>query len=504
MFQCHNCKPDLVRLIYVALVLILSGCDPSNLPDKNEPKLLETPRYSEAELQPGGNTTVSIKPFPSFQKPAQNLPATAKPDFYAGRALADQPWIKAPASTTARDGLGPLYNARTCLACHVNGGRGTIPDDNRSALFSTLVRVSISDPQSKDIITHGVNIEPAYGDQLQTQSVSLAHQLRNKMTPKPNSHEPVPEASVHVNWTTKEFHYPDRQKITLRSPELDIRNLGYGPMHPNIQKSIRLAPAIHGMGLLELISQKDIDALSDAEDKNLDGISGRVNQVWDEVTGKTVPGRFGHKASRPNLTMVVAAAFANDIGINNPLFKRQPCSPVQKKCASQAHGEDENGFELPEHLLQLVVNFNRNLGVPARRNSNKEEIIKGRELFYQSGCANCHKPSYVTDVSEEFPHLSQQTIWPYTDLLLHDMGPDLADDRPDFEASGSEWRTPPLWGIGLSQSVNGSRNLLHDGRAKSIEEAILWHGGEAESAKKNFSTLPSEKRTMLMQFVESL
>ena len=546
MFLDFASKPDSVRLLrlrlmslcaskfvlsgflFVPLGAILSGCDvspvtaiESHIESTNNTALALSdlvptiPDISPAEKYPGGDATVSIVPFPRFDKLVSTLPEANKAAFYAGRALANQPWIKAPASTDARDGLGPVYNARACLACHINGGRGLMPVDNESPLFSALVRISVADVDldpslvSDERRQDGVTVEPVYGDQLQTQSVSLAHQLRHVMSSKTRDNDVDPEADVHIHWQTREFRYPDGTHLTLRRPMLDIRNLGYGPLAPNTLTSIRLAPAIHGAGLVELIDPAAIEALVDVNDVNNDGISGRINYVWDPLSKKVRPGRFGYKATRSNLTVVVAAAFANDLGISNPLFPRQPCMPKQKTCLEQADGNDKDGVELSDDLLQLVVDFNRNLGVPVRRNLDAPDSVAGRRLFYQIGCAQCHQPSFVTreniaQTSDGLSHLGGQTIWPYSDFLLHDMGPELADNRPDFDASGSEWRTAPLWGVGLSEKVNGSRHFLHDGRARSVEEAVLWHGGEAERAKHNFVHLSVDERRQLMLFVESL
>ncbi len=506
-------QPGLTRLAFVfSAVLSLSACQPA-APSANTAKEATqsaVPALSDSERLPGGIGSSAIMPFASYEKPVTNLPFSAKADFFAGKALAHQPWVKAPTATTARDGLGPLYNARTCLACHINGGRGTVPADNNTPLFNAFLRLSLpgSDPVA------GVIPEPVYGDQLQSQSTALSHQLRSSQNDLVRPDEVAPEAYVYLNWQTRWFTYPDGQQIELRWPEADIRNLGYGPLHEHTLFSLRVAPPIHGMGLLELIDQADIDALADEHDRNQDGISGRVNQVWDVEQHKTVPGRFGLKANRPTMAMVVAGAFANDVGISNPLFPAQPCTDSQTICLQQAtgndkqgndeQGNDQQGTELPQKLLQLVINFNRNLAVPQRRDADHPDVLAGRSLFYQSGCAGCHQPSFVTGESSEFPHLSQQVIWPYSDLLLHDMGEELADQRPDYAAGGREWRTPPLWGLGLSQQVNGSTTLLHDGRARSVEEAIVWHGGEALGARQTFVNLPAEERKALIRFVQSL
>lgn len=502
-------------LIIIGLSFLLIACDAKQLDQPENGFSLIAPTVLPEENFPGGKTTVSYQPFPSFQLPADNLNDDLRANFHAGKALANQPWVKAPTITTARDGLGPIYNARTCLSCHIKGGKGFIPADNKTPLTSTLVRLSLLPEFSpleavekiKKLKISGSIPHPVYGDQIQSQSISLAHQLRHSQKPGMLKHDVAPEAYIHINWIKKTFTYPDQETINLRYPELDFQYLGYGPINSDDEGtvfSLRVAPMIHGVGLVSLISDQDILALSDENDRNQDGISGRPNQVWNVETQRTELGRFGLKSNKPTLDMIVAGAFANDIGISNPLEPQQPCTPLQPSCSKISNGNDEDGFELPAELLQLVVNFNRNLAPVKRRHPNNKNVLAGRELFYQSGCYQCHNPSFTTQKSAEFPHLSKQVIWPYSDFLLHDMGPELADGRPDFLATGNEWRTPPLWGIGLLSQVNGMSTLLHDGRARTVEEAILWHSGEAEMAKNRFINLEKQDRDNLVQFVNSL
>ena len=313
-----------------------------------------------------------------------------------------------------------------------------------------------------------------------------------------------PEAYVFIKWETKTVQYPDKQKVTLKSPTPVFQSLGYDAIEKETLVSLRTAPMIQGMGLIELIPQSQIDALIDKNDSNQDGISGRSNHVWDSVKKETVSGRFGAKANKATLTLTIAGAFANDLGISNPLVKTQPCTIHQPECSTAANGNDQDGVELNQSQLDRVVFFNRNLAPLAARNLDKKDVIKGRSLFYDTGCNQCHNPHFKTGVDKDLPHLSNQTIWPYSDLLLHDMGIELADNRPDFEASGQEWRTPPLWGIGLRETVNGNQSLLHDGRANTIEEAILWHGGEAQTVTESFMNLKKKDRGKLILFVESI
>ncbi|MCK5897156.1 MAG: c-type cytochrome, partial [Cocleimonas sp.] len=227
--------------------------------------------------------------------------------------------------------------------------------------------------------------------------------------------------------------------------------------------------------------------------------------VWNFDLKKTVAGRFGLKANKANVRLQTAGAYANDMGISNPVFPKQSCTTSQTLCLKTPNGNNaKTGVEISEELLTLTVNFTKNIGVPMRRKPNNKKVLQGRSIFYQTGCQQCHTPSYITQSSKEFPHLGKQTIWPYTDLLLHDMGDALGDGRFDYLATGNEWRTPPLWGVGLGEKVNSSNNLLHDGRARSVEEAVLWHGGEAETTKQRFMQLNANDRQALLKFVESL
>ena len=490
-------KPGFPRLLVVIslsiftglLISLISACDTSN--DRS------VPEWRADELLPAGSASISPVPFASFDKPVKNIPAKTKPDFYAGRALAKQPWIKAPTATDARDGLGPLFNARSCLACHKKGGKGDIPADENTPLFSAFVRLSL--PGKTDSPT-GVIPEPVYGDQVQGQSTSLINQLGGQDTQLPA------EAKVTIQWHVSKYNYPDGHSIQLRKPEIKLNELGYGDLHPDTQFSLRLAPSIQGAGLIDQIPAEAIQALADPTDKNNDGISGRVNMTWNPVSKTFELGRFGLKANRPDLTTTVAAAFAGDVGISNPLFPVQPCTPLQQACNQEQSGNNHEGFELPQDLLDLVIYYNRNIGVLKRAKSARQQI-EGRGLFYTTGCADCHQPSFTTGSqvnSYSEAHLANQTVWPYSDFLLHDMGEALADHRSDFDAQGNEWRTAPLWGAGQHKKVNGHQLYLHDGRARTLEEAILWHGGEAEAAKNAFVSLPKEQRSQLIQFVRSL
>jgi CxxC motif-containing protein (DUF1111 family) len=297
------------------------------------------------------------------------------------------------------------------------------------------------------------------------------------------------------------------ETVRLRKPTYSISDLGYGPLAPDVQTSPRVAPPMIGLGLIEAIPADAILARADPDDEDGDGISGRPNWVREEGEPALL-GRFGWKAGNAVIAQQAAEAFAGDMGISSPLVKKASgdCTDKQTICMEAPNGNTtpETGAEINKELFDLVVFYSQNLAVPARRTPKAAPVLRGKALFAQAGCASCHRPSFTTDEAPDNPHLSGQTIFPYTDLLLHDMGEGLADNRPEREANGREWRTAPLWGVGLTQTVNGHTLLLHDGRARSVQEAILWHGGEAQRARDAFAALPKADRAALLAFVNSL
>ena len=314
-------------------------------------------------------------------------------------------------------------------------------------------------------------------------------------------HGVPPEGRVAVTYEEMPGTYGDGEPYSLRKPTYTFTDLRYGPMHPETRLSPRVAPAMVGLGLLEAVPAAALLALADPDDADGDGISGRANRVWDKARRQTVPGRFGWKANQPSVAQQVAGAFLGDIGITSSLFPDENCPPVAVACRQALNGGSP---ELSDALLGHVVFYSRTLAVPARRGVQQADVRRGRQLFDAAQCGACHTPTLRTGAVPDLPDLSAQVIHPYTDLLLHDMGAGLADGRPDFEATGSEWRTPPLWGIGLVETVNRHTYFLHDGRARNLAEAILWHGGEAEASKEYFRRLPRADREALLQFLRSL
>lgn len=440
--------------------------------------------YVAGEERSGGaGATSEVDGRQAYNQPAPALTLDEQALFQIGNNLNGGTWVVAPASVRSRDGLGPTYNATSCSACHVRDGRGQPPAEGEEML-SMLVRLSV--PGTDE---HGGPLaEPTYGGQLQPRAIPG-----------------VPaEAETRVRWEEVPGTYADGESYSLRRPVLEFVSLAFGDMAEGTMFSLRVAPPQYGLGLLEAIDEAAIVARADPDDADGDGISGRANRVWDVEAGAARLGRFGWKANQPTLRQQTAGAFLGDIGMSSALFTEQNCPAPQSVCASSPDGSDPGvGYELGDEILDAVVFYGRTLAVPARRGARDPEVLRGKALFLAAGCGDCHVPGQTTGASE-IAALSGQRIFPYTDLLLHDMGEGLSDGRPDYDASGSEWRTPPLWGIGLVETVNEHRFLLHDGRARGFAEAILWHGGEGEAAREAFRAMSREEREALMRFLESL
>jgi len=435
----------------------------------------------DGEEYSGGHTaTVFNQTEEAFGFFASGLTAEQQADFGAGNSFFRLSWVTAPSSTTARDGLGPFYNAVACANCHFKDGRGRPPMFDGETARGLLLRFCVDGIQPNGSSTP----DPVYGGQLQDNAI-LGQTVKGKYN----------ILSQDITETLA-----DGTIITLKKPVYQLVNLGYGPVAANLKISPRIANQIIGLGLLEAVSESTILSYADATDSNGDGISGRPNYVYDIQSNSQKLGRFGWKANQPNVRQQVAGAFSGDMGITSVLFPNENCPPGVD-CNAIANGGTP---EIDDANFEKVVLYSRTLSVPARRNHDAQEVLRGKKTFETIGCASCHIPKMQTGNDYDITAFRNQTIRPYTDLLLHDMGNELADNTPDFLASGSEWRTPPLWGIGLINVVNGHTNLMHDGRARNITEAILWHGGEAQTAKNKFKQLTTQEREELLLFLNSL
>lgn len=428
--------------------------------------------------------------------PSANMTAQDMLDFRLGSALFDKLWTSSPSSTQASDGLGPLFNARACQSCHVRDGRGNPPLPGDRAV-SLVLRLSIPPQTDEDRQKLADKTllsipEPSYGHQLQGFAVvGLAG-----------------EAQLAIETRDIEIELGGGETATLQAPTYHLEKLAYGPLHPQTMLSPRVTPAMTGLGLLEAIHPTDILALADPQDADGDGISGKPSFVRDPETGALVLGRFGWKAGNPTIRAQAADAFSNDIGISTPLKPDAygDCTPAQSACRTLPDGVQARlgDTEAPDPILDLVAFYSAHLAVPARRNVSDPQVLEGKRAFHESGCIACHRPKFVTSREAEREEHRFQLIWPYTDLLLHDMGEGLADHRPDGDANGREWRTPPLWGIGLTQTANGHTRYLHDGRARNLLEAVLWHGGEAQAARDKVVAMQPATREALIAFLKSL
>lgn len=428
----------------------------------------------DSEWLSGGKQTVFDEGSGAFSHAFPVLPEHLERVHEIGDIQFEATFVSAPAPVNP--GLGPVFNNVSCASCHIGDGRGKVPGAGESAA-SILFRISLAGKG-----THGQPVAvPGFGDQLQNRSILGK----------------AKEADVLISYLEKQDHYADGSVFSLRAPVYTIAN-AYTAMPAGIMLSPRVAAPVFGLGLLEAVGENTILSHADPDDADKDGISGKANYVWDAVHGKISLGRFGWKANQPSLLQQVAAAYNGDIGITSFVF------PNESSLNQPQYDGLNDDYELSDSLLYNVEFYVKTLAVPARRNVNDVQVQRGKELFMVTGCAKCHTPTLVTDVNVGFPSISNQAIHPFTDLLLHDMGPELADNREDFEASGYEWRTPPLWGIGLTQRVNGHSNFLHDGRARNLMEAVLWHGGEAAASRDKVKTLSAADRDALIKFLESL
>ncbi|MEZ8093034.1 thiol oxidoreductase [Photobacterium swingsii] len=443
---------------------------------------------TKATFLSGGATTVKKSGPNAFSLPAANLPLTKRLDFSVGNSFFRNPWVQAPATTDARDGLGPIFNTNGCQNCHIKDGRGHPPEEGATNAVSMLVRLSIpamTPEQKKALITDGVIPEPMYGGQLQDFAISGAK----------------PEGQIAISYQNVPVTFTDGEVVILRKPTLTLTDLQYGELHPQVQMSARIAPPMIGLGLLEQIPESTLYAIAEQQRKDGAGVSGKVNKVWDVQTQQTAVGRFGWKAGQPNLMQQNAAAFNGDVGLTSHLFPNENCTEQQTICAELPNGGQP---EVSEKILNFVEFYSQHLAVPSRRNVTDPAVIQGERLFANIGCGSCHQSQIQTAKNEALPALSEQMINPYSDLLLHDMGEGLADHRGEFLATGTEWRTAPLWGIGYTEEVNGHTNFLHDGRARTLMEAVLWHGGEAQTSRDRVIALSKAERKALIAFLESL
>jgi CxxC motif-containing protein (DUF1111 family) len=472
------------RILLAVLLLWAVACtdDSAMAPDQPaDPSPDVEPSDLELDFSKGGNsahtalsggatTAFDVSP-DAFSQPAPNLSALSLAQHEEGDEEFEAEFVADPGAENS--GLGPVFDNVSCEGCHVGDGRGRPPFGAEP--FSALIRASVAG----DWLHNAPKPVPGFGGQLQLRAIPGF---------SPDVYALVTYAESPGTFTDGSF--------SLQVPTYVLTG-GYSPLPAGVLFSPRVAPFVFGLGLLEAIPEDAVRALADPKDSDRNGVSGRPNYVYDEIRGRTVLGRFGWKANAPNLVQQTAGAYNGDMGITSSLFPSESCESHYPGC--ELHPP-----EVEDETVENVAFYTQTLAVPARRDLDDPTTDLGEQLFYQSRCNDCHTPTLRTGRHPEVAEVSHQVIHPYTDLLLHDMGPGLADGRPDFQASGSEWRTPPLWGIGLVQTVNGHTNFLHDGRARTLLEAVLWHGGEASASRERVQGMTAQEREALIAFLQSL
>ena len=484
-------KINLVFYLFIFFLFFIRSSSSQLMP------LIDFESAEANEHLSGGMGTVFSSNKNSFSLPMRNIHPSNKIDFFIGNGLFQRNWVASPSLTEASDGLGPLFSGNSCQSCHISDGRGhpplTFTNDS-----SSLMTLHLSIPSKNELMNTKydslkikLNPEPIYGSQLSSFGIEGIYS----------------EGNIDIVYEFIPIAFNNGKIISLRKPIYSIVNKNYGDLHIDVQISARVAQPMIGLGLIENISEIDILNNVDLEDLNKDGITGKANYVWDIRQDKSTLGRFGWKASQPSIYQQTVDALFEDMGLSStaiPLYDN--CTHHQLECKKLPNGNSKNydDVEVSNDQVDLIVYYSKHLGVPQRRDYENARVLEGKEIFFKSGCASCHTPKFVTMKVENDQSLSEQVIWPYSDFLLHDMGEDLADDVDEFLANGGEWRTPPLWGVGLTSKVSGHTNLLHDGRARNILEAILWHGGESKKSKENVLNLSDYEIENLLLFINSL
>jgi CxxC motif-containing protein (DUF1111 family) len=532
------------RAFPVTLLLALTGCGGGGDSGSSGNAGNSEPSFARVTASGGAGTNFeSNQSSAGFDTPAANLAGSQLDLHLVGDAEFEVKFIKAPSvDFPDNDGVGPVFHNDACIECHTRDGRGNYTSAALDAPIgdwtklgsneSVFLRTSIG-PDPGACVPDALNFYcapvavPGFSSQLFHRSVLGLRQDGSDFTG---------QADVYVKFETQQLSYGDGTTQTLYKPVFEIRNpydsSGEAPgdhtpplsrlLQDDVLTSPRMGMPVFGLGLLEAIPAADILALADPQDADADGISGKPNYVFDQVKfmqGDPEPvslGRFGWKANTPSVAAQGAGAYRSDMGVTNYLFQDESIvgTPLHDAYLAGNPGDDGlMGAEVGEAVVKAVMFYSSTLAVPARRDVDNAEVLRGATLFEQSKCTACHHPAFTTAAHPGIwgpagvltvPEVENQVIFPFTDMLLHDMGEGLADNRPDFLATGREWKTRPLWGLGLTKTVNLLAGFLHDGRARSLEEAILWHGGEAEMTRETFRNLPKTDRDALIAFLRSL
>jgi len=453
--------------IFLSCMIILLIISCNNDADENLPDAVE----GEAA---GGETTVYSSTSQAFGTPAPNLNAENLERHLQGDAVFETTFVSSPSPVNG--GLGPVFNNNSCNACHPSDSRASVPS-NVNAMSGFFLRISVPGADEHG----GPNPVPGFGTQLQHQAL----------------YGYKPEAKIERTYEDEWIELADGTSVTLQKPTYRIVD-SYMDLPGEVLISPRIGMPVFGLGLLEAIPESSILANTDPDDRDGDGISGKANYVWDAVTQSIKLGRFGWKAGTASILAQSAGAYSSDMGLTNTIH------PVPDSYGQSNGDTSITTLEVSNEDLEAVAFYCMTLGVPAGRNFDDPQVIFGKQIFEKLNCAACHIPSFKTGNISDIPAISNQTIYPYTDMLLHDMGDGLADNRTEYLADGKEWKTRPLWGIGLTKLTSGQTSFLHDGRARNLTEAILWHGGEAENAKNDFIALSADEREALLQFLGAL
>ncbi|WP_282148226.1 di-heme oxidoredictase family protein [Algibacter lectus] len=463
-----------LKIVFISIIITcLYSCSDDDYTATSKIEYEEGEEFLTSDL--GVNSTSNN----AFGFEISGLSFVEQAEFATGNSLFNQTWVSSPASTTGRDGLGPTFNARACATCHFKDGRGkAFVNGEDSSGF--LMRISMPGQDSNGDALPVLG----YGTQLQDRA---------------NNGIPF-EAKVNVTYEIIDGEYADGTSYQLQKPIYSFSQEAFGSLS-GVLMSPRVAQQTIGLGLISALPDEEITKFVDEADSDNDGISGRANYVYNYDINEQDLGKYGWKANAPTLKQQVAAALHGDMGLTTSLFSDSNCPSPQQDCADAINGGTP---EVTDIQLDKMLFYQAHLAVPNRRNYKDENVLKGKALFSSLNCIGCHAINQKTGTEAASDYLKNITIKPYSDFLLHDMGDDLADNRPDYLATGNEWRTQPLWGIGLISTVNGHTNLMHDGRAANIEEAILWHGGEAENIREDFKNLSVDDRENLISFVNSL
>lgn len=558
----------------IVSVLLFSGCGNGNknITGVNGPEEVNssTDHFVNQKILGGETTDVEFTGSShAFSQPAANLKGELFDLHMQGDANFETSLFGSADSSEPFSGLGPVQNNVNCDACHQQDGRANLPAlEHKPELDSYLfrdkngfykfgdsglfLRISIETPSINAAEKNASNCwgapvpVPNFSDQLFHRGVIGVRVDENNRT----IDQGAGQADVWMKYEYKTVTYPDGNTVELSKPLFFVDNPYDAPDDPNMYNPItveanatsrlfkpdvkfgpRIGMPMIGLGLLATIKESDILALADPDDADGDGISGKPNWVCDKekydackAAGNcdTNPpislGRYGWKANTPTVAHQSLGALRGDIGVTNPLFKKESTAGTDLMKSYKARHplfttySDTNKTDADMGFARSVTFYAETLSVPPRRNYNDPDVQQGGMIFERIGCVKCHHPSFTTGTKSEsfsrngkrIKELENQKIYPFTDMLLHDMGPDLADGRKDFDATGSEWKTRPLWGIGATQKINPGAGFLHDGRARTLEEAILWHGGEAEAIKTEFMQLSKTKRNQLIKFLKSL